>query len=438
MRDAAAPNTTERRRELTDLTGTQVSPETAESGIDSYSRWRRYRDALVPPLVALLGAWAVIAWRSPYRGWSLLAPSSYNRWDTGQYLGIARTGYNAAWHCPARSLPRDLPPGNYLCGKIGWFPGYPYTMRALSTVTGIPLETAGLVLAWASWYLVLVLMWRLLADARSTTTRWICLLIAAFFPGQIYFAAIFPISMCIAGILGCLYFALLTSRPVFAWAGFAVGFVAAYSYITAIVLAPTLLIVGLLVVRGRRRYQFIIPAAGAAAGFGAVLLTMQVAVGIWNAYFISAKKFNVGAHSPLDTLTNRLRPLWTSQPSPVLNYKAAQTLLTLCFVGLVCLVTIVGAVRGRDAPEARKPDWPTAIVSRISAFDLTFVLMAIGVWLVPYIAGGTASTYRSEAFVIVCVPLLRRLPVWLLVVPLGAAVWVAWSMAPYFFNGALE
>jgi hypothetical protein len=339
-----------------------------------------------------------------------------------------------------QALPRDLPPGNYLCGKIGWFPGYPYAMRGLSTMTGLPLETAGLVIAWACWYLVLVLMWRLLADARSTTARWMCLLIAAFFPGQIYFAAIFPISMCIAAILACLYIALRTSRPALAWAGFAAGFIAAYSYITAIVLAPTLLIVGLLVVRGRRRFQLIIPALGAAAGFGAVLLTMQVAVGIWNAYFISAKKFNVGAHMPLDTLINRLRPLWTSQPgsAQVLNYKAAQTLLTLCFVGLACLVTIAGAVRGRDVSQARQQDWSATIVRRISAFDLTFVLMAIGVWLVPYIAGGSASTYRSEAFVVVCVPLLRKLPAWVLVVPLGAAVWVAWSMAPYFFNGLLE
>jgi hypothetical protein len=68
---------------------------------------------------------------------------------------------------------------------------------------------------------------------------------------------------------------------------------------------------------------------------------------------------------------------------------------------------------------------------------LTFLLMSVGVWIVPYIAGGAASTYRSEAFVIVCVPLLRRLPAWLLVVPLGAAVYVAWHMAPYFFNAQL-
>jgi hypothetical protein len=425
---------------LPDLTSTEIAPDAAESGTDSHPRWRRYRETLVPPLVALLVAWATIALRPRPHGWHMFDPSRYGRWDTGQYLGIARTGYNAAWHCPVQALPRGLPPGNYLCGKIGWFPGYPYAMRGLSTITGLPIPTAGLVIAWACWYLVLVLMWRLLVDARSTSTGWICLLIAAFFPGQIYFAALFPISLCIAAILGCLYIALRTSRPVLAWAGFAVGFIAAYSYITAIVLAPTLLIVGLLVVRGRRRLQLIIPAVGAAAGFGAVLLTMQIAVGMWNAYFLSVRKYNVGAHMPLDTLINRLRPLWTSQPggAGVHSYTAAQTLLTLCFVCLACVVTIAGAVRGREVTEARQQDWSVAIVSRISAFDLTFMLMAIGVWLVPYIAGGQASTYRSEAFVVVCVPLLRRLPAWLLVVPLGAAVWVAWNMAPYFFNGQLQ
>jgi len=240
-------------------------------------------------------------------------------------------------------------------------------------------------------------------------------------------AALFPISLCIAGILGCLYVALRTTRPVYAWAGFAAGFVAAYSYITAIVLAPALLVVALVAYRGRQRWQAIIPAAGAVAGFASVLLTMQIAVGQWDAYFVSVKKYNVGAHMPLDTLRERLRPLWTHQPSTqrVLDVRSWQTLLALCFVIVVTVVTLASAVR-RRADEG----W-------ISAFDLCFVLMAVGVWLVPYIAGGSASTYRSEAFVVVCVPLLRKLPARLLVLPLGASVFVAWNMAPYFFNKQL-
>ncbi len=135
------------------------------------------------------------------------------------------------------------------------------------------------------------------------------------------------------------------------------GFVAAYSYLTAIVLVPALLIIGLVVFRGRRRLQAIIPAIGAAAGFGAVLLTMQIAVGMWDAYFLSMTKYDVGAHLSLDTLIDRLRPLWTPGDSQVLNYTASQTLLTLCFVCLVAVTTIVAVVRSwvlqtsGDAPD---------------------------------------------------------------------------------------
>jgi len=424
---------------LSDVTAAPSPLDTAEPGIGAPPLWRRCAAALVPPLVALIAAWTMIAIRSPYRGLRLFDPVSYGRWDTGHYLQIARDGYNAVWHCGGIHLQPHLPPGNYLCGTIGWFPGYPFTMRALSEVTGLSLRTVGLILAWLCWYLVLILMWRLLADASSIWTRWMCLLIAAFFPGQIYFAAIFPISMCIAGILACLYFALRTSRPALAWAGFAAAFVAAFSYLTAIVLVPALLITAILVLRGQRRRQAIIPAIGAAAGFGAVLLTMEVAVGIWDAYFISGRKARVGVHMPLETLIDKLRPLWTPQSGAeqVLNATASQTLLTLCFVGLACLVTIVGVIRGSPTAENRPQTWTAAIESRISAFDLTFLLMSVGVWLVPYVAGGDASTFRSEAFVVVSVPLLRRLPAWLLVVPLGAAVYVAWHMAVYFFNGQL-
>ena len=420
------------------MTSTQTVAEPVGSEDHAASPWRRRVADLWPPFVALLAAWAMIAFRSPYGGARLFSPSSYARWDTGHYLHIARTGYYSITCDPSR-LPKALPPGDYLCGNIGWFPGYPAAIRGLSEVTRMSVPIAALVVAWTFWYVALLLMWRLLAGARSPATRWACLLIAAFFPGQVYMAALFPISLCIAGILGCLYVALRTTRPVYAWAGFAAGFVAAYSYITAIVLAPALLVVALVAYRGRQRWQAIIPATGAVAGFASVLLTMQIAVGQWDAYFVSVKKYNVGAHMPLDTLRDRLRPLWQSVGSArVLEVRSWQTLLALCFVLVAIAATMAGAVR-RNPPEAGAlaARLRTALDRRVSAFDLCFVMMSVGVWLVPYIAGGSASTYRSEAFVVVCVPLLRKLPAWLLVLPLGASVFVAWNMATYFFNRQL-
>jgi len=422
---------------------------------------RRLMSLFGPPSVAMALAWATIAYRSPYRGLNLFRPSAYARWDSGQYGRIARSGYTVSWNCISKTLPPHMPRGvDYLCGNAGWFPGYPAAMRIVSSITGMSIPVAGLVIAWASWYLVLVLMWQLLATARSAPTRWMCLLVAAFFPGQIYFAALFPISLCVAGILGCLYVALRTSRPALAWIGFVAGFVAGYSYITAIVVAPALLITCLVLPRGRRRLQALIPAIGSAAGFGAFLLTMQHSVGIWDAYFISARKYDVGAHQPIETLINRMVGMWKYDPRNWrLTTTASQTALTVSIVVLVTVVTVGSAVRGRrvavsadagaeatdveaagvGAPPARSLHrrFAEAVEARISLFDLTFLTLTIGIWLVPYIAGGAASTYRSEAFVIVSVPLLRKLPPWALAVPLVAVVVVSWHMSPYFFNSQL-
>jgi hypothetical protein len=439
------------------LTGAQTASVADVSDSDAGSGLRRLLSVLGAPLVAMAVAWATIAYRSPYRGWVLFRPGSFSRWDTGQYERIARSGYTATWNCHAKGLPPHMPPGDYLCGNTGWFPGYPAAMRVVSWVTNMSIPVSGLLVAWASWYLVLVLMWQLLSTARSAPTRWMCLFIAAFFPGQIYFAALFPISLCIAGIVCCLYLALRTARPALAWAGLVAGFVAGYTYISAVVLAPALLLTCLVMPLGRRTIQVLIPAIGAAAGFGAVLLTMQHSVGIWNAYFLSAHKYNVGAHQPIETLVNRMMPLWKYNPRNWrLTTVASQTTLTLALVVSVTALTIGSTIRrrlpeasgaGNDgdagtdtddaAPRPLHRRFAEAVEARISPFDLTVLVTTIGVWLVPYIAGGAASTYRSEAFVIVAVPLLRRLPPWLLAVPLAAAVLVAWHLSPYFFNGRL-
>ncbi|HEY6749217.1 MAG TPA: hypothetical protein VI357_26310 [Mycobacteriales bacterium] len=482
--------------------------------------WRRFTAATVPPLVALVAGWLLLAYRTGRRDEALLRPSQWGRWDTGQYLKIARSGYEVTWQCSPRSIPPHAPPGHYLCGNAGWFPGYPGGIRLLSDVAGLSLPMAALVLSWVCWYLALLVMWQLLAGARSLPSRWLCLLVAAFFPGQVYFAALFPVSLCVAAMLACLYAATRPTRPLLS-GGVAMlaGAAAAYTYITPIALAPALLLTALIAVRGRRRLQVLAGATGILAGFGGVLVTMQLLVGIWNAYFLSAAKFGVGAHSPLDTLKDRLQPLWVDPAAgrEVLRVTASQTLLTLGLLALATVVTLVRAARpsrvpatelagtelagtelagaepagaepgaaaagraaavgaepavdgpavdgpaddraaaagDRDGDPADDPDgdhpapagarrpsryarWYPAFTARISPRDLLLLLSAGGVWLVPYIAGGGASTYRSEAFVVLCVPLLRRLPPWLLMIVLAAVVSVTWRLAPYFFDFTL-
>ncbi|MDQ1716787.1 MAG: hypothetical protein QOE89_740 [Pseudonocardiales bacterium] len=426
-----------------------AAPGVGDSGGESLAY--KAREALGAPLIALLAGWAVLAYRSPYSGIDLFRPASWGRWDSGHYARIAQDGYTASWHCSGHSLPPHLPPGNYLCGTIGWFPGYPALGRLISWLPGVTVGAALLAIAWVGWFLVLVLMWRLLADARSVWTRRVCLAVATFAPAQVYFAALFPISMCIAGILGCSYAAFRTTSRTALVLGVLGGLVAGFSYFTAVVTGPAIIVAALISLRGRRRLRALACGLAPLVGFGGVLLTMQISVGIWNAYFISAKKYGIAPHSPLQSLRDHLRPMWTYVPPEryLLHIEAQQTMLALCLVAAGTLVTVaswfaIGFLRtGPELTAEGPPDRPAArsrldrVARVLPAMDLALLMMAVGTWLVPYVAGGGASTYRSEAFVVLSVPLLRRVPWWLLIIPLAAGVYVAWRMAPNFFNGKL-
>jgi hypothetical protein len=243
-----------------------------------------------------------------------------------------------------------------------------------------------------------------------------------------------------------------------------------------------------------------------------MLLTMQLTVGIWNAYFLSAANFGVGAHPPLDTLLDHLRPLWQQPPAgrEVLTVTAWQTALTAGLLVLATVTTVGRAVLASRRARSARPVWVgssvaamargeggssdqvgssdeegsraetgsdswagsasdaggggegvaagdpgrvavaepvtlrtlyarwyPALSARISPRDLLFLLASGGVWLVPYIAGGRVSTYRSEAFVILVVPLLRRLPAWLLLPVAALAAFVSWRVSVYFFDATL-
>lgn len=412
---------------------------------------QRTRPDWLPPLIAMLGSFVFLVWRARYGISQMFKPQSWGRWDTGQYLKIARHGYIAAWHCGGHALPPHLPPGNYLCGTIGWFPGYPMAVRLVAWLPLVTVNAAALAVAWTFWYLLLFTMWRLLADSASPATRWACLIAAAFVPGEVYFSALFPLSLCITGILGCLYFSLRSDSrraPLYA---FGLGALASYSYLTAIVLAPALLITAVTVLVGRRRWSALSGAVGAAAGLGAVLLHMQLAVGIWDAYFISVRKYGLGTHNPLQTLGDRLSPAFKPMPSGsyFLHTEGTQTLLTLVIVGAVTVLTLLRfaitrrrvAAGETDATRGHDGYWlgpfSRFVASRISGLDLCVLLLAIGTWMIPYIAGGSASTYRSEAFIVLAIPLLRRLPAPVLIPLIAVELWVAAHMIPLFVNGKL-
>jgi len=405
--------------------------------------WWLQPNAFVPPLLALILGWGLDAWR---HSWShVFSAATYSRWDSAWYLILAQHGYSGG-ACPPQLVPPGAPgpASQYLCGSVGWFPGYPAVFRGLSEVTRLSLPVAALIVSWVAWYFLLFFMWQLLDGARSPSTRWACLLLAAWFPSQIYFAAVFPMSLTLAAMLGAVFYSVVKWRPIPAAI---LGVIAGASYVSGAVLAPALLLASPFCQRGRQRVAAIAGGVGAIAGLAVVPLYAQAAIGKWNAYVLTKKPFGQGANNPVLTLYHRLQPLWTSQDAAhrYLNATAAQTLLISCITLLVVVVTLIGMRRGPgESPPAaaagawtRSKDW---VVGRISVLDLTLLLLVVGAAAVPLITGGPTtigSTARNETFVLVGVPLLRKLPVYVLVPLIAAAAFIAWRMAGYFYQSEL-
>ncbi len=364
------------------------------------------------PLIAFICGLLLIASREPH-GWaSVVNPAPFDRWDAGWYLRIASHGYSRSF-----------------IDNLGWFVGYPLVMRTLA-VTGISLLYAGLIVAWIFWYLTLLMIWLLSRPARTspsrhwgTTAQWLCLLTAAFFPGQIYFAAIFPLSMAAFGMLGCCYWS--ARNPDWRLAA-ATGVAAGSAYLPTMALIPGLLVAAVVTGNRRARTAMCVGATGVAAGVAGVLVYAQVSVGQWDRYFTGkSKEFGVGAHNPLDTISVRFDSFASLLGSAGHRAIAEQAILLALLLGLALLGLALASMAARP-------------VKSLPAADIVLVIAAVAGWLLPYIAGGRLSVYRDEAMTILLVPLLRHLPKWSLAAPLLAAIWVAAGMATLFFGDVLR
>ena len=374
---------------------------------------------LGPPFAALVASWVLIASRAP-RGWtSAFNPATFDHWDADQYLSIAEHGYRASSQC-------HVAPAFPNCGNVTWFPGYPGVVRILAS-THIGYPTAALVIAWICWYLTLLMVWVLSTDKtkRGGTSRGVaCLALAAVFPGQVYFAALFPISFVTFAVLLCIWLAThpsLTTRAGVVRAS-AAGVIAGLAYPLAVAAAPALLI-GALVTRTRQlRITMLSGAAAIVGGFGLVLAYAQIRVGMWNAYFVTEQhEYGVSTHNPLTLLLTRYHQ-HLHPSSPDLRTITEQGALATLLVVVAVVVMLPVLTRARRATDLT---------------DLVLLGTACVSWLIPYVGAGGLSIYRSEACLIVLVPLLRRLPVWAIAAAACAAAVIAYNMAPLFFSNAL-
>jgi hypothetical protein len=352
--------------------------------------------------------WTVVTWTvARAEGYRPLASSTWARWDSGLYLQIARDGYSIDRACPA---PMGYPPGSW-CGTAGWFPGFPYSTRGVEAL-GPQYETAARLVVTVAFLVALAAAWFGPLRHRPRPQALVALALIAVFPGAIYFGALFPISIAVAGMFGCL--ALIDRRRW--WLAGCAGAVATVAYPSGVLVGAVC--VALLLDRrvGDRRARAVSAAkvgAPIVLAYLAVLTEFQRTVGHWDAWFLVQDKYEHHLTWPVAQLWHRIELLWLANP-PMSRWNGAQSTLVLV------VMVAAGHVVWRERARLTTAEWSCAV-------------MVTALWVAPLCLAGDLSIHRSEALVVPVVLLVARLPARLNAFLAVAAAIVLASMAQLFF-----
>ena len=368
---------------------------------------------LAPPLAAFVLARGLLAAAAVSAGLPPFDPRIFVRWDSGHYLGIAEVGYDLE---PCREESGYA--NGLWCGNAGWFPGYPWVIRIMS-LSGLRPATAGALLSALCSLASLLLLWNaFLGAALNGPNAW-CLGMAAFFPGQVYQHAVFPVSMLTLCALLALHLAGAGRRVAAGLAGAA----AAVTYPTGVLLAPVLLVGSLLTAAGprRRSWRFaLIAPALTVLGLAAVPLAQWAAVGDPKAFFKVQDKYGHGWNWPIATLRRHVKPLVDGQWRWTSDVPALQSAFVALFI-LAVAFRVIAAMRRR----------------RAEAQDVLLIVFALAFWLFPLVLGASVSACRAEATLLPSAVLLRRLPAALQAGVAAAAAALAYPIALLFYYRVL-
>jgi hypothetical protein len=341
------------------------------------SGWpRRLREAVLLPLLALLFAEAIIVAAAGAASVHPLRGATYARYDSYHYVSIASRGYFI-----------EEENGLVVGGNVGWFPGYPLVIRAVAP-RRVTLAKVGKVVSTVFAFLLLAVLWRVLRGQEGLRTRALSLLLAAVFPGFIYYHTVFPIGMVAWLDLLAL---VLCARGRYLAAGF-LGALGAFSYPTGFLVAVPLTAAVLLDRETSVRARVLALLQGpVVVGLGLVAVSLYQARTVgWNAFLrIRKEYFDNTVSSPLANFLTNTEHVWKGNVQP----EALPHLQTV-FVALLVLVITAFCWRQRET------------MTRLDWLLLTNTLIF---WVFPQLIGVHGAT-RADALLVGMVPLLARLP----------------------------
>ena len=341
-------------------------------------------------------------------GWAPFATPTWGRWDSGQYLSIAKNGYIFE-NCVdvANRGPEDW------CGNSGWFPAYPWMMRFGSWL-GFGYDTFGRLVSFVAMVGAWTVLWFGFLRRRPAVVGALGMAIAAMFPASVYYGAIFPVSSMLVAMLLALW-CLDRSRWLLAGV---FGAVAATTYTSGFLVGSIALVPLLAPSVGdlRARLRATLAVGGPVAlAYVAVMANFQREVGAWNAAFETQASYNLSPTLPLTTIRRQFATMGNDALPGAIG---AQTALVLAMV--VAATWVV--VRYRD--DLSFGEWGTAIMCGF-------------LWLIPLTLGSDLSLYRAESLLLPIVIVLVRLRPPVLAVFAVVCVPVAYKMAQLFFDATL-
>jgi len=362
--------------------------------------------ARIPLLVwgcAAIGV-VIVAVVLGYNPWD---SSTWSRWDSGLYEDIARDGYDL--------FPCEEEPTKW-CGDAAWFPAYPWLFGGLHQL-GLPLQGSGVLVSWLFAAGTIILLWATFLERRMGAAAAAALFYAAFAPGQIYYYAVFPLSLLTFTTVACLW---LLYRERYVAAGIA-GAVAALSYPVGVLLAPisaVWLVAQRSVPLGERLRRVAITSGPILAGIWILIVVQRIETGHWDAFFLIQEKYAVlhGSRNPFVAFWEVLRAGVQDFEHGISVVVALQT----AFVTIVLALVLVHAFRRRRS---------------LDRADSLLLLWAVATWALPL--SQAFSVQRGQAALLPLAVLVARLPsrlAWsLAVVAAAIAVW----MESYFLDGTL-
>lgn len=346
--------------------------------------WGRLALSYGPPAAAFLLAWALFTAVVLGNGYAFSA-QNFSKWDATLYQSIAQKGYEF-FPCAGQSMWG----GQSWCGNTGWFPLYAWLTKLLAIfVRDLPL--AAVLVTAASFYAVLWLVWNWLLERRPTAENALLLLLAAFFPGSLYYLVPYPIPLYLLLILLTFKF-LLAER--YLWAG-AIGALASLCYSSAPALVITLTVYLLIVHRGwplRRQLPPLLLTCGlTAAGYLLFLVFLQLDVGHWDANLKVLGKYGVGLYDPLATFMEKTVAMFRGEYRGREEWQGLHHLLCSALM----LTFLVTTTRDKTRP-------PTPLETLCLTQGVTF-------WVFPLALGSSVLLWRAQALLLPTIVLFKRL-----------------------------